>query len=192
MARGMGDLLDSVEAEWRDAVTRWENAVADFQNALALHYSNETMATELGDHDEWSAQLYKATGIQDAITNLQQKLAGASDWFKQTFGLSGLNRMGFIPLIPVAVIVGAIAAVVSITSALYTYNAELVRKWNYVNANNLTPDQTQALMNSGQGPLDSIGNAAKNVSGLMLMIVGIGLLLRFGPDLMHNFKKARK
>lgn len=189
--------LDSIEANWRDAVARWEAAVASFQDAIQRHWDNRDKAIALGDAEfaHWQAQLDSALRIKTAIEMLQDGLSSTSQWARETFGLSGIQRMsgiahangmGAIPLIPVAVIVGSIATVTSIIYALTTYNNELERKWAYVAANpNLTPAQVADVIGSGNVFTD-IGSGIKSTA---FWIVAGGLMLFFGPELLKRLKK---
>jgi len=183
--------FNDVETEWRDAVTRWAAAVDNMQIARQLHLSNETKARDLGPKEfaAWEAQLENMYRVQAAVDMLQDAIGGTSSWARDTFGLDGIKRgiagMGFIPLIPVAVIIGSISAVTAVTYALNSYNAELQRKWDYVNKNpNMTPQQVEDLINGG-GP---VADVVETVGGMAGIIVIGGLLLYFGPTLLKQWK----
>jgi len=187
----MFEWLNDIEAEWRDAVTRWTNAVATMQAARQRHLANESKARDLGttEYAKWEAELESMYRTQAAVEMLQDAISATSSWARDTFGLSGIQRgmagMGFIPLVPVAIIVGSISAVTSVVYALNSYNDELERKWAYVNANpNMTPAQVEDLVNSG-GP---VGAVVETVGGMAGIIVIGGLLLYFGPALLKKWK----
>ena len=187
------DWFADIETEWQDAVTRWQAAVSEMYAAKQLHLANESKARDLGtvEFTAWQDQLENMYRVQAAVEMLQDAIAATSQWARNTFGLSGIKRgmagMGFIPLIPVAVIVGSISAVGAVTYATYSYNSELDRKWNYVNANpNMTPQQVEALVNSGGGPLSNI---TESVGSLAAIIIIGGLALYFGPGLLKGMKK---
>lgn len=189
--------LDRIEAEWRDAVARWESTVAEFQAAIERHWANRDKAIALGqdEFNRWQAQLDSALRVKTAIEMLQEGLSNTSTWARETFGLSGMQRignvarmngMGAIPLIPVAVIVGSIATVTSIIYGLVTYNNELERKWGYVADHpEMTPAQVADVIGAGNVFTD-IGAGVKSTA---FWIVAGGLMLFFGPDLLKRLKK---
>lgn len=188
--------LDRIEAEWRDAVTRWRDVSAQFQAALELHWANRAKAESLGAEEfaRWQRQLDYALQVKTAIEMLQDALAATSEWARSTFGLAGLKRignaangagLGGIPLIPVAVIVGSISTVTAAVYALNTYNAELERKWAYINANpDLTPEQVAEVLES-DAPIPGLGS----IKGIAVWIVIGGALLLFGPELVKRMKR---
>lgn len=185
------DFLDSIEAEWQDAVARWESTVADFQTALDLHIANKSKAEALGpdEYARWLDQLDYANRVKTAIEMLQESLSATSEWARTTFGLGSLRRMGSqmgaLPLIPVAVIVGSISTVTAVIYALYSYNSELERKWQYIQQNpNITPEQVKAVLESS-APIPVLGSAGS----MAFWIVLGGLALYFGPML---FRRQRR
>ena len=185
--------IDSTQAAWEDAVVRWKAAVNDFDNAIQLHWDNYDKAVALGDLAEWQAQLNRATTVQNAIQELQDQLQNASNWYKQTFGnMNGLAGPE-IALIPIAVITGSISAVVAITYAIYSYNQQLDQKWNYIQANNVPPEQVQNILDSqGGSMLPGISQSISSIGNVALWIVIGGIILKFGPALFQEFKKGGK
>lgn len=182
----MNGWFESVEQEWQDAVLRWKSAVADFEQAYNLHLQNKSLAESLGEYDAWLDQLDSANRVRTAVEMLQESLAATSDWAKNTLGLGALSKMGAIPLIPVAVITGSIAAVVSVTYSLYSFNSEMQRRWQYIEANpGMTPQQVTNILDS-TGPA---GAAVAGIGNLAFWIVVGGLLLTFGPKLLEGMKR---
>lgn len=186
--------IDSLEAEWRDAVTRWESAAADFMNAYNILIASRSMAEALGPEElaRWTDHYNYAQTLVNAVQSLQSAMGSASDWFRQTFGLSGvkraLNGMGSIGLVPVAVIVGSIAALGTGSYALYSYNAELKRKWDYIQGQkNITPEQVQGVLNSG-APVPLLSD----VKSMAIWIVIGGVLFFFGPGLIKSLKGGKQ
>lgn len=187
----MFDWVDDVEAEWQDAVLRWKSAVDNMYATKARHLANESKAQELGpvEYAKWQAELENMYRTQAAVEMLQDAISATSSWARDTFGLSGIQRglsgMGFIPLVPVAVIVGSISAVTAVIYAMNSYNDELERKWAYVKANpNMTPAQVDDLVNSG----GAVSQVVESVGGMAGIIVIGGLLLYFGPSLLKSWK----
>lgn len=180
----MNDVITAVESEWRDAVTRWENAVTDFNAAIQAHLAVRDLAIQANDLDNWNALEDRALMTRQAILQIQDTLASGSDWAKRTFGLSALSAMGFVPLIPVAVIVGSISAVVAITYSLYTYNQNLQAKWGYINAHpELTPAQVDNVLNTDTTGIPAVFSSISNSA---TWIVIAGLLLYFAPKFFNS------
>ena len=180
--------MDSIESEWQDAVLRWKSAASEFQAAKTRLESNGGKAQQLGqqEYNDWLDQLDYANRIQTAVEMLAEGLASTSDWAKRALGLGMIGRMGAIPLIPIAVITGSIATVVTATYAINSYNAEMDARWNYIRANpDMTPEQATAILNSsGADVTGGFGDAMGEVGKLATWIAVGGLLLYFGPMLL--------
>lgn len=178
--------LDNTQAAWEDAVTRWQSAVADFDSAIQLHWDNYDKAKELGELDEWQSQLNRANAVQAAIESLQTQLKSVSSWYQQTFG-----NMQAIPLIPIAVITGSISAVVAITYALYSYNDQLQKKWDYINTHDVTPQQANDILENSGGGGGALSDSLGEIKGLAIWILIGGLLLKFGPKLLEHGRGSK-
>lgn len=183
--------IDSSQAAWEDAVIRWKNAVIEFDAEVSRHIENRYLAVQMGELDEWQAQLNRALGVQTAIETLQEQLQNASNWYSKTFGMSGLSGPE-LALVPIAVITGSISAVVAITYALYTYNNQLQAKWDYINANDISPEQVPNILDSNGGDLvPGMSNSIDKISNIAMWIVIGGLLLKFGPVLIKQGKGGK-
>lgn len=184
----MRGFLDNLEAEWQDAVIRWRDTATDFMNAKARLEAAGGQAYELGpeEYARWLDKLDYANRTQTAIEMLQESLAATSTWAKRTLGLGAIARMGAIPLIPVAVITGSIATLITATYAISSYVDEMQNRWNYINNNpQLTPAQVQDILQAGGADVTGgMGDAIKGVGNMAAMIVVGGLLLYFGPMLL--------
>lgn len=179
--RTLDHMGDIVSDEWNDALARWQQAVADLETATLQHLQLRPMAAELGQLAEWEAQLDKALLVKTAVNDLADTLRGGTNWFKSIFGLSALRAL---PAVPLAVIVGSISAVVSVTYALYSYNEQLTAKWEYIKGNpHLTPQEVAEVLGA------DTSSPASDVKSVIVWIVFGGLLLKFGPELL---KKARR
>ncbi len=127
-----------------------------------------------------------ATGIIDKAGAM---IDTAKNWFTDTFGLGGLasvNRMmpeqlGLIPLIPIAVIAGSLAAIGKWVNDALVFNRR-INEMKRLQAQGMTPTQAanviDKIMPKGFGA---------NVTGLLIPIVLVGAIVlvpRF-------FKKGR-
>lgn len=173
-------MFEALENEWRDALARWDSAVFDFETALEQLRANYGKAKAAGDLDAWQTQYDRAVVMKQAITDIQAQLGGAVQWFKNVFGLNGLQGMGAIPLIPIAVITGSISGLVAMTYAIHSYNAELERKWAYVaKRGDIDPGELVDILGSGGGIVPDV----KNVAAFVIIA---GLALYFGPRLLKG------
>jgi hypothetical protein len=175
-------MFETLENQWRDALARWDSAVYDFEAALEQLRANYPKAKAAGDLDAWNTQYDRAIVMKQAIADIQSNLGGAVQWFKNVFGLNGMQGMGAIPLIPIAVITGSISGLVAMTYAIHSYNAELERKWEYIaERGDIAPGELVDILNSGGGIVPDVKNVAA-------FIVIAGLALYFGPRLLKGGK----
>lgn len=189
MFEWLQELWGSAEERWNDAIARWQAAVAEFQNAYQRHLDSWPMARDLNELPKWQELADKAGNVQAAVDTLADQLAQFTGWTKQTFGLNALQA---IPLIPIAVITGSISAVVSITYALYSYNDELQRKWDYIKRNEemLSPAEVANILEAG--PENPLTAGVKEVSKLGAWIVIGGILIFAGPHILAAIQKGTR
>ena len=177
-------MFDTLQQEWQDALARWDSAVIDFEAERARLEQNYELA-KLAGPDElaaWQTQYDRAVVMKQAVSDIQAQLGGAVSWFKNVFGLNGLQGMGVIPLIPIAVITGSISGLIALTYAIRSYNAELERKWGYIKERgNITPGELTDILGAGGGIVPEVKNVAA-------FIVIAGLALYFGPRLLKGGK----
>lgn len=178
-------MWDYIEQEYNDAVNRWKSAVSDFEAQLERLRSLYPAAVATGDIAAWQEQYDKAVVMKQVIADLQSKLGGVVDWFKRVFGLAGLDAMGAVPLVPVAIIIGSISAVTSLTYAIYSYNNELEQKWSYVKSQpGMTPNQVTDFIGGG--------SIIPSKGDLITWIVIGGVALYFGPKMLDKAIKGKK
>ena len=163
------NLFGTAEDAWQSAVARFVAVSQELDTALQQHLAIRGLAEQLGDLDNWNAYQDRILYTRQAIIDISDRLRSGSQWFQQTFGQSAL---GFIPIVPLAVITGSISAMVSLIYAVNSYNTNIRQKWEYINGNpNLTPQQVQEVLES-EGSGLGIGNSVT-----WLVIGGVALLM---------------
>lgn len=94
---------------WYNVIGQFRRKVAEFEAMLAKLQSQKPIAAkDPALADEYSALMNKATALQEKIKQIRDATSDAIDWIKGVFGFDGL---GIVPLIPIAVVAGAIAAI---------------------------------------------------------------------------------
>jgi hypothetical protein len=149
------------------------------------HYNLREQAAAAGDLSEWQRILDNALRVQVAVEILAEKLQSGMGWIERTFGtfgMSGLNAGPLLAAVPLAVIIGSISAVVSVTYAIYAYRDGLRSKWQYLEQHpELTPQQVAEVLNAGS-MLGGAGNVA-----MWIALGGLALILL--PQMMKGEKK---
>lgn len=173
----MGDgILDTISTEYDNAVQTWRGKVAQFQQALAQFIDNRSDAVALGFGQEWNELYSRASAAQSTLTYIANALESAYSWVRDVFGMSGMGRLGVVPMIPVAVVTGSIAALAYIISDLMKFNQKIA----LAKTANYSPSQVNEMLESG----GIISNAASR--NLMLTVLIGGAALYFLPRLMKG------
>jgi hypothetical protein len=94
----------------------------DFTNAEYYARQNPEL------YEKWKSAKFKADAVKNTIMFINEKVDGAFSWFSNVFGLNGLSvinqlqenkqGLGALPLLPVAYVVGASAAVLAAISLM--------------------------------------------------------------------------
>lgn len=176
------NLFGTTEEAWQSAVARFVNATKELDAAEQQHLSIRPIAEELGELEEWGNLQDRYLYTRQGIEEIAEKLRQGSQWFRSTFGMSAL---GFVPLVPIAVITASISAVVALVYALSSYNTNLQRKWDYINSRpDLTPEQAVQVLES-----DPVGiGLGGNVQGMVTWIVLGGVVLLIGAHALKGQK----
>jgi len=170
----IGDVLDWAEEEWDDAVNAWKAKVAEFEEAVDMLAADKAAADATGDSAEWRTLWDRAQTVKAAVEYLAQKLGETIDWTRGVFGLQGMAAMGFLPLVPVAVIFASIAAL----SYFINDFAQFHSKMNYAREHGLAPKETMSFLTGG-GVLDTIKGGA-------LWVMAAGAAIYFGPMILKR------
>jgi len=139
---------------------------------IARHPELKSDYTSLMDKGDWvRAAIEKVTSGVDALTG----------WFRSTFGAASADQLGFVPLIPLAVIAASTAAIAKWMSDAYTFSRRLsaIEK---LEAGGMSPQQAADLV-AAQEPAGLLN--FKLGGAMPVYIIGIGAL----AYLMWRFRK---
>lgn len=107
------------DTAWYDVIGKFKSAVAKFQAEYATLQSINIDPVKYPDLSKMQLDLLRSGNtIKETIRSITGAVDSAWSWIKSTFGFDGLHQMaqinglGIAPLIPIAVVVGAVAAMV--------------------------------------------------------------------------------
>ncbi len=173
-----GDTVQSWSQEWTNTVANFKTKAKQFVSDYEQLKSREKLAqSDPALANEYESLMSKGNWIYDTIISIARKIDFIGD--NQT-----MNSLGALPLIPIAVIVGAIAAMTAWLADAYTMKQKL--------------DSIERLQAGGADAVD-IADAINNKGSLInvkgapiqsLLILGVAgfALYAFWPQL----KKALK
>lgn len=108
---------DTIES----AIQSLRDKGGEFMAAYNRLASDETRFSAYPDlYAQWQSLMSKGDDIKATVSYIASAVDNAGSFLNKTFGLSGMNAVGLFPLIPVAVAVGAVAA---ISAFMYSYSA---------------------------------------------------------------------
>jgi hypothetical protein len=125
---------------------RFANVYRDFMNAEYWAKQNPQL------YAQWKHAKEKADFVKNTIVYINSKVEGSINWFSNVFGLNGVNalaginqnqNLGLLPLVPVAYVLGASAAVIGAISLMSNSMAniyEYKRKADLVEQGQADPD----------------------------------------------------
>lgn len=182
--------MDTLESEWNDAVDALKKKAVQFSD---LEKKLEQLAPVVEKNpqykDEYDSLMSKAQWIKKTVMQITgtvdsaaQKLSGLGfDRHLQSMGKMGALEMGFLPVVPIAVILGASAAMTYWITDAYS----LTQKLRAAERTGASASQTADILNAGSGgSIFSVGGAGK--VGILL-ILGIGAFV-FRDQLIKVFK----
>ncbi len=143
-----------------DAIERMKSKGAEFANAYS---------TLMGDYErvknnptllaKWNTLKKYADGVKATIQTINNSVDNSVNWLKDMFGMNGMSlqgmgNIGVLPLIPIAYVTAAIAALTYIIGEIYKFHA-LVQS-------GATSDQlTQAANGGVTGALNNVSSLVK-------------------------------
>lgn len=197
------DIFGSAKAAVTTVVNSIEDIPAEWSNQVA---SLKAKASEFGQlfqqllgmdpgpgspyKSEYDAIMGRGTTIKQQISNVTSGIDGILNAARGAFSLSGMNMggLGVIPLIPIAVIVGAIALLVGWLTDAYNLRAKLAA----AKAAGATAQQTADIVNGGRSssffpslpgnPTSFMGTAT------WLLVIGVGMMV-FVPMIKNAIAK---
>jgi len=120
-----GDTAQQWSQEWENAVNNFKQKAKSFVNEyLALQNRENIAALDPKTKSEYDSLMKKGSYIFETIKSLAAKMDYA---ISNLMGgnSNALNGMGILPLLPIAVIAGAVAAIVAWLSDAYIMNRKL-------------------------------------------------------------------
>lgn len=171
--------IADIPAEWTAKVSELKARAAEFMSLFQDLETRGAQAAALGLSAEYNelmgrgasikARVLQVTGAIDSVYNNVSNLFGLAGYKP----VSGLGNLGLIPLIPIAIIVGAIALMVSwITDAYNLRNKLAAAQFAGANAAQIT----QIASGGSSSFLPSLTGGLLGNTGVFLLI-GAGLLL---------------
>jgi len=187
---------------WYNVLGQWKQAVGDFETNLAAVKSQSATAASIKSSNPtlyaaYTSALASAPTVQARIGELSGAITDAENWLKGAwqdvtgawtyvktnvtalFGLRGMAGLGQWQIVPVAVIVGAVAYVGSEAMHLYNVHTKLALVQSYV-AKGYTPAAASALVAklspSSPSLFSSLSSTMKYGA---ISIAGIGALYLF-------------
>lgn len=161
-------------------VDDWKQTVIDFR-AKAGQFLRDTEELKNKEglvskypalHDDYNDLLDRS----DIIYNTVKTLTGAVDKVAEWLGLDltpgSTPKMGFLPLVPIAVIGASLAAIGKWTSDVYIFNRRL-EEVKRLEAKGLSPERAAAIaVKAPEGMLPSLG---RNVLAPLVPILLLGI-----------------
>lgn len=171
--------IADIPAEWTAKVNELKARAAEFMNLFQDLEARQGQAMAAGLMAEYSELMGRGASIKARVLQVTSAIDSVYNSVSNLFGLagykpgSGLGNLGLIPLIPIAVIVGAIALMVSwITDAYNLRNKLAAAQSAGANAAQIT----QIASGGGSSFLPSLTGGLLGNTGVFLLI-GAGLLL---------------
>jgi hypothetical protein len=119
---------DGEESVWTQKVNQLKKAGSDFTALFSqLDQLKAVAAKDPKLKAEYDALMNRGAFVRNQVTTVTTAIDNAWATAKSWVGMSGVGEMGFIPLIPLAVIVGAIAVVGSWNAAAIIMRTRLQR-----------------------------------------------------------------
>lgn len=172
----------------------WYNLVGQFkQRAREFMAVWNTLQSKASDVSRFPAlqkeyaDLNRRAGfIKTSITKITNTVDSIMGWFRSVFGLSGvesLEGLGILPLLPIAIIAGALTLIGKWISDVYIFNKKLEEQKRLEPLVGVTQASRIVQRTGPQGMFASFG---RNI--MPVLLIG-GALLLFGPMLFKQFKK---
>lgn len=114
---------------WYNVLGQFRQKVAEFEAMLSRLQSQKKIAAKDPKlAQQYSQVMNSATALQQKIRQIRDATAAVVDWFKGIFtfdGATGDQSFGIVPLIPIAVVAGSIAAISKWVKDAYVFSEKL-------------------------------------------------------------------
>ena len=122
MANQVAGITDSIG----DAIQSLKDKAGGFVKAYqALMNSEAKVRANPKLYAEWKTLKGRADSVRQKIDYINGVVDSAAKWLKGVFGMSSADTLGVAPLIPIAYVTAAIAALVYVTSDIYKFVAKV-------------------------------------------------------------------
>lgn len=120
--QAQGEASQSMVEEFRQKSNQFTQEFHRLEN-------NRQILVNAGYGEEFDSVYSAATVTMNTISSAASMISDAWGWAMESFGLAGIRGLGIAPLVPAAIIAGAIAAITYIISDMYELNtrADLLR-----------------------------------------------------------------
>jgi len=161
--------MDTQSLSWYDVIGKFRANAAQFVASYkALINSEAVVKRDPVLYAEWRALVSKAEAVKAKVSQLTGAVDTAAAWLKTNLGL------GVFPaLIPVAVVVAAVASMTYIIADIAKFLTK-ARQFEALSAQ-IGPERAAAAVQqaAGSGLFSSIGASAKSVAMLVAIVAGV-------------------
>jgi len=187
--------VESIPDEWNSKVAQLKDAVASFETTYAnLQSQSDIAKSDPVLYADYSNLMDRGAYVKTVITDTINKLGGALDYAKSVVGVSGMADLGVLPLIPIAVIAGALALITKWLTDAYAMSKKLnllQQTYDDAKAAGASPAQLAAIshdaaLQSSGGLFDGAGDVMNKA--IFLLIAG-GLLYLLAPTIKKALNK---
>lgn len=185
----VGNQAQEWSMEWQAAVDNLKGKAAEFQRMFtALQNDAASVPPEL--KPKYDALMARGQWVKNQIQSITSGIDFGFNMFSSTplmhgiKQIGGMNAMGILPLIPIAIITGGVAVIVAWLADAYT----MQQKINLIKTTKANAGQAASILNSGSSIIGG-GNFFQS-AGVMLLI-GVGVML-FWPTISATVNKALK
>lgn len=187
----VGDVTDTVgdlNAEWQRQVNRLKDKAAEFSRVFTKLEQRQPLAEQSPVLKHRYDRVMKlGLNVRQTVQGITGKIDAALRGFQDLFGLSpNMAGMGAVPLVPIAVIAGAIAAITAWLTDAYALDRQLDSLDSQIKAGVDPVVAGDNIAKSGDQPLIDVANPFKGATGLILG--GVALYF-FWPTLRRQWKK---
>lgn len=154
---------------------------SDAYNVLLADY--EFVQDDPALFEKWSRLKSIADTTKDSVQYIFDTIEGVGNWFSNVFGLGEANNLGAIPVIGIATILSAIAAIGYIGGEIYKFHNSNELKAKMLAAG-YNPEQIIDAANAGQP-----SSALTDVKGIASVLVFGAVAVLVVPKLLERFKK---
>lgn len=169
--------IADIPAEWSAKVNELKARAAEFMQLFNDLSSRADQAAAAGMSAEYNALMSRGASIKAQVQQVTSAIDNVYNSVSNLFGLSGagFGELGIIPLIPIAIIVGAIALLVKWISDAYTMRNKLAAATaagaNAAQLTQIATGSSGSIFSTLTSPGSLMGNAG------VFLLIGAGVLL---------------